>query len=117
MISDKFKIGVKRQQVIWKCYIFNGFPDATALTSINLVLDNPAEIQFSLTGNNLNNSVAYINNDIILQTYRETVNGTAQYPFSVFLKNNLDELDTTVYQIKLTNYARLQVICKYYVNV
>jgi ribosome-interacting GTPase 1 len=112
-----YKRGIKRQQVVWKSYIFNGFPDATALTVINLTLEHPAEIQFSLTGNNLTNASVFINNDIILQSYRETLNGTGQYPYTVILKNNLDEIDITTYVIKLTNYARLQVLCKYYVNV
>lgn len=114
---ENFKKAVKRQQIIWKNFVFNGNPDATTFTATTLVLENPAEIQWLLTGNNLTPSSCTINNTIILQDYQSTLLSVAQYPFSFILKNNLDEIDYTTYIIKLSPFARLQVLCKYYVNV
>ena len=84
------------------------------VTQINLKIENPASIKFTCLGSPFN--LAVINNIYYLNPIIEFVNGTAQAPYELILENNGDETDVTIYSLKLTPGAAVQVVCKYYVN-
>ena len=85
-------------------------------TNQTIVLEEPAEIIFINTGAVADRVV--INNNLILSSTLATNNGTAQFPSSLTIKMNPNEIDTTNYIIRFvgTTDPRLYVIVKYYVD-
>ena len=77
-----------------------------------LVLNNPAEITF--INQQVGGGLVIINNTIRLAPSNTVVQGIADYYDRITLKPNLDEIDTTDYNIKFTAPSRLIFICKYY---
>jgi hypothetical protein len=79
-----------------------------------LVIGTPAKITFTyLSG--FPGDVAIINRNFFLNSVTDTNNGTAQYPSTLVLENNKDEIDVTNYSI-IVGIGTLVVVCKYYVN-
>lgn len=81
-----------------------------------LVLDNPIEVTFINNGANevTINGIYTLSNLVSIQT------GLTRFDYKLNLKNNLNEVDTTVYHIRFLNpdptSRKLTVIAKYWVN-
>lgn len=81
-----------------------------------LDLDNPIEVTFYNTGANdvTINSVYTLSNLVSIQL------GLTRFDYKLNLKNNLNEVDKTIYHIRFTNpdptNRKLVVIAKYLVN-
>ena len=103
----------KKQKIKYEFFIFAG--DTVNPKQYNLKVENPAEVRFLYTST-IATGICIINQVYTLQTYRETNLGVASFPFELILKNNLDEIDTTIYQILITPNTEVRIICKYYVN-
>jgi len=81
--------------------------------SFTLKIEKPASIRFECYGITLGNTVT-INNIYNLESMRAFIAGSAFYPWFLELNNNIDEVDTTNYQITLQPQLICNVICKYY---
>lgn len=77
-----------------------------------LVLNNPAEITFINQGTI--GGVITINNVLQLSPTVQVISGIADYLDRIILKPNLNEIDTSNYNIKIPFGGKLVVICKYY---
>jgi hypothetical protein len=80
--------------------------------SQTLVLNNPAEVTFINQG--VGGGIVTINNVINIQPSSIVIAGGADYYDRVTLKNNVNEVDTTDYNVKMPVGTKLIVICKYY---
>lgn len=95
---------MEKQEII---YEFKEFTE-----SQTLVLNNPAEVTFINQG--VGGGVITINNVINLITSAQVVQGVGDYLDRIVLKPNLNEIDTTDYNVKIPVGSKLVVICKYY---
>jgi len=77
-----------------------------------LVLNNPAEVTFINQG--VGGGVVTINNVINIQTSANVIAGIGDYFDRITLRPNLNEVDTTDYNVKIPIGTKLIVICKYY---
>jgi hypothetical protein len=93
-----------RQQVI---YEFKEYTETQTL-----VLNNPAEVTFINQG--VGGSVITINNVILIQPSGNVIAGIGDYQDRITLRPNLNETDTTDYNVKIPVGSKLVVICKYY---
>ena len=94
------------QKVEFKFFVYD--------TDQTLVLSNPAEVKFLNVGSGGN--IVVINQIFKLQPLETYLAGTSIYPYEYNLKTNLNEIDTTQYQIKFQGggVARLYVLLKYF---
>lgn len=102
----------KTQKIRYEFFTYNGFTGT--ITSYTLSLNQPCEVRFIFT--NSIGGFAIINNTYNLESYGDTILGTAVLPYELILKNNLDEIDVTNYQIRIKEEGLITVICKYYVK-
>jgi len=94
-----------KQEVIYEFKVFT--------EPATLVLNNPAEITFINQG--LGGGICIINNVIRLSTSADVVQGIGDYNDRITLRPNLNETDTTDYNIRWQgSIGQLVVICKYY---
>ena len=77
-----------------------------------LVLNNPAEVTFINQG--VGGAVIVINNVINLTPSEQVVQGIGDYQDRIVLRPNINEVDTTDYNVKIPVGSKLVVICKYY---
>jgi hypothetical protein len=77
-----------------------------------LVLNNPAEVTF--INQTPGGGTITINNTILLTTSQNFVQGLGDYFDRITLRPNLNEVDTTDYNVKIPIGSKLVVICKYY---
>lgn len=99
----------KRQQVRYEFYTFQS---TTVNFYTTLVLENPAEVKF-FNVSTFAGGKATINNQFTL----DSINAVAPTnPSTLFLTNNVNEIDTTNYQILLQVGTNLNVIAKYYID-
>ncbi len=77
-----------------------------------LVLNNPAEITF--INQNPSGTTIIINNVIRLAPSSQVFQGLADYSDRITLRPNLNEIDTTDYNVRIQPGSALIVICKYY---
>lgn len=94
-----------KQEVIYEFKVFT--------EPATLVLNNPAEITFINQG--LGGGICIINNVIRLSPSNAVVQGIGDYNDRIVLRPNLNEQDTTDYNIRWQGaIGELIVICKYY---
>lgn len=94
-----------KQEVIYEFKVFT--------EPATLVLNNPAEITFINQG--LGGGICIINNVIRLNNSNNVINGIADYYDRITLRPNINEIDTTDYNIRWQGaVGQLVVICKYY---
>ena len=99
----------KRQQIR---YEFFNFESTTTPFSTTLNLENPAEIKF-YNVSTFAGGKATINNQFIL----DSINAVAPTnPTNLFLTNNVNEYDVTVYQLNLLVGTNIKVVVKYYID-
>ena len=80
-----------------------------------LTLESPAEITF-INISSIIGAQVVINQNLTLDSVRDTNSGIAINPNSVNMKNNENEEDTTNYQLQFpANEGILLVIAKYFV--
>lgn len=88
-------------------------------SSYTLNIDKPCEVIFFCNREDgfagAPNRTATINNSYILNAYN-TPALTRLYPFELRLRCNLNEIDKTVYTIKITQPLTVNVICRFYEN-
>jgi hypothetical protein len=77
-----------------------------------LVLNNPAEVTFINQG--VGGGIVTINNVINIQPSANVIAGIGDYQDRITLRPNLNETDTTDYNVKIPVGSKLVVICKYY---
>ena len=80
--------------------------------SQTLVLNNPAEVTFINQG--IGGGIVTINNVIQIQTSGNVIAGIGDFFDRVTLKNNVNEVDTTDYNVRMPVGTKLIVICKYF---
>lgn len=96
----------EKKEVRFEFYEFN--------QNKQLVLENPAELTFTNVSTIPGNTIT-INNIFKLSTWKDNINGTANFPAQVVLKTNDNEIDKTQYILTITaGEGTLQVIAKYY---
>lgn len=99
----------KKQKVRYEFYTFQS---STVNFYTTLVLENPAEVKF-FNVSTFAGGKATINNQFTL----DSINAVAPTnPSTLFLTNNVNEIDTTNYQILLQVGTNLNVIAKYYID-
>jgi hypothetical protein len=80
----------------------------------NLVIDKPCGLTFINTSL-VPGATIIINNTFILSSVRDTILGTANYPNTLLLTNNNNEIDVTHYRIKNpASEGKLSVIAKFF---
>lgn len=98
-----------RQQVRYEFYTFQS---STVNFYTTLVLENPAEVKF-FNVSTFAGGIATINNQFTLNS----INAVAPTnPNTLFLTNNVNEYDTTNYQLLLQPGTIINVIAKYYIS-
>jgi len=102
----------KTQKVRYEFFTYSGQVGVIA-TQINVKIENPASVKFIFEG--AAGSFAVINKTFLLSPVIDTNNGTAVYPSELILNNNLNEIDTTIYQL-LIGQGQIILVCKYYIN-
>jgi len=103
----------KFQKVRYEFYSFSG-NGVLSGQSYNLKLENPASIKFTAVGGP--NGIVLINKNYALTVWRTQTLMTAALPSELLLENNQDEIDVTNYQIICSADARVNIVCKYYIN-
>ena len=102
-----------KKEIRYQFFKYDGL-SALVPTQYTLVVENPASITFTyLSG--FPGDVATINKNYFLNSVLDTNNGTAQYPSTLILENNADEIDVTNYSI-LIGFGTMIVTCKYFLN-
>jgi hypothetical protein len=109
-------INNKKKQLTKQEFFKFGVPSGGERT-FTLNIDKPCEVYFfcnSETGVPAgSNRTATINNSFILNGYNTPV-ATRLYPYELRLRCNLNEVDNTIYTIKITQPLTVTVICRYY---
>jgi len=110
MSKDKCNTGQcaceKKKEVRFEFYEFN--------QNKQLVLEEPAELTLTNVST-IPGNVITINNILKISTWKDQVNGTANFPAQVVLRTNENEIDKTQYILTITaGEGTLQVIAKYY---
>jgi len=108
----------KTQNIRYEFYSYEAGPTGTFNTT--LVFENPASLKFVLCGNGGLGDEAIINNIYRLNALNTFISGVAKNPYELVLNNNLNEVDKTVYTIRINNPTIntiiLKVIVKYLVK-
>lgn len=110
-------MSIKRKEVRYEFFKYQTGP--TGLSTVTLVLDNPASIRFIATGGGTPFDKVTINNAFNLVPIGYTFVGNPNYPYELILDNNSNEVDKTIYTIRIESPANtidLNVIVKYLVN-
>jgi hypothetical protein len=101
-----------KRKVRYEFYKYDGTNPLQPRT-YTLNLQNTAKVIFTFIG--FSGDVVVINQGYFLNPVIDTNNGLAQYPSTLILENNKNEIDKTNYQLQITNGSVI-VVCKYYVN-
>jgi hypothetical protein len=105
----------KNKNIRYEFYSYEAGPTGTFNTT--LVFENPASLKFVLVGNGGLADQAIINNVYRLDPLNNFVTGLAKNPYELILNNNINEIDKTVYTIRINNPTIntiiLKVIVKY----
>jgi len=107
---------ITRQNVRYEFFSFETGP--TGLFNTTLVLNNPASVKFVLTGTGGAPDYCVINNLYNLQPIGSAIIPPV-YPFELILNNNINEIDTTVYTVRILspgNSIQLKIVVKYLVQ-
>lgn len=104
----------KRQLIKYQFFRFDN-PNGTPLNLNTLNLERPAEVRFLFTSP-LPGTYCIINQTYVLAPLNDFISGITNAPYELILKNNLQEIDITNYQINILNVGTLFVTCKYYID-
>lgn len=102
-----------KRKVRYEFFTYSGVA-GVFFTQINLKIENPASVKFINIGPPA--TVVIINNIHILACCRDFVGGTSLAPYELELTNNVNEIDATIYSLKISGAGVCQVVCKYYVS-
>lgn len=110
---------IKRQKIKYEFFTYETGPTGNFTTT--LVLNNPASVKFVLTGTGgSTGDFCIINNAYNLQPIFIPTPGPSRiYPSELVLNNNLNEIDTTVYTIRVLcvlNTIQLKIVVKYLID-
>jgi hypothetical protein len=102
----------KRQKVKYAFLQYSN--NTTGITQQTLVLEQPAEVRFYNISASGGAGKIIINN--IYELTSPVTLPASPLPTELVLKNNLNEIDVTTYQLRLNPTAILNVVVKYYVD-
>lgn len=103
-----------KTKVRYEVFNYEGPAAGFGFKSYTLVFKNPASVSFFAYGSS--GITSQINNSIVLSPFIDVITGIATTDYKYQFINAVNEVDTTIWTLKLFAGTIIQVVVKFYVD-